>query len=327
MNAKENALRIIRFDSPERVVSGPPVHNICYFGCHHRGFEGGGHDSPVGTKWTDIWGTVWYKEHEGVMGFPRGHPLSEPSLLRSYPWPDPDDERLCGQIYDRADAFPGGDLFLGGQHRDTLWEKSYMLVGMEDLMGYFLTEPDFVREVLGRIMDFQLGIAEHYLKLGVEYVGLGDDLGTQRGPLHSAEIVREFLLPEYRRLFGLYRQHNVLIQFHCCGNLDSVLEMFMDLGADVLNPVQATANDLDKVRERTQGRMALQGAVSTATIMDGPVERIVAEVRERLWQLGRHGGYFCGPDQGLPFPEEHIEAVRQAIDEYGRYPLRPPGGR
>jgi uroporphyrinogen-III decarboxylase len=96
----------------------------------------------------------------------------------------------------------------------------------------------------------------------------------------------------------------------------------MELGVDVLNPVQARANDLDKVRAITQGRMALQGAVATETIMSGPKERIVAEVRERLWQLGRHGGYFCCPDQGMPFPAENIAAFHEAVERYGKYPLK-----
>jgi len=70
--------------------------------------------------------------------------------------------------------------------------------------------------------------------------------------------------------------------------------------------------------------MALQGAVSTGTIMAGPAEAIEAEVRQRLWQLGRDGGYFCGPDQGMPFPKAHIEAFRQALEDHGRYPLGAP---
>ena len=69
---------------------------------------------------------------------------------------------------------------------------------------------------------------------------LGDDLGTQTGSLLGPRIVREFLVPEYRRLFRLYREHGVMIGFHSCGNVDAVLETFMELGVDVLNPVQAT---------------------------------------------------------------------------------------
>ena len=321
MNAKENALRIIRFEHPERVVSGPPIYWLAYHGCNHEGYTGGSHDCPVGSKWTDIWGTEWHKEHDGVMGFPRGNPLSEPAALRTYRWPDPDDERLVGKVYADAAKFPGGDLFLLGSHRDTLWEKAYMLVGMEDMMMYFHTDPDYAREILRRIMDFQLGMAQHYLKLGVEMVSLGDDLGTQIGPLLGPQIVQEFLVPEYRRLFDLYRRHGVLINFHSCGNIDGMIDTFMDLGVDILNPIQANANDLDKIRRMSQGRMALQGGVSSATIVAGPVQRITAEVKQRICELGKDGGYFCGPDQGMPWPKEHLEAVNAAVELYGKYPI------
>ncbi len=321
MDAKANARRIIRFDGPERIVPGPPTYNLAYFGCDHRPFEGVGPDGPVGTVWTTVWGYVMRKEQEGVMGFPQFHPLANVADLRTYQWPDPDDERLCGVIGERAKDFPGGDVFLSGRHRETLWEKAYMLVGMEGLMTYFFTEPEYVREILRRIMDFNLGIARHYLDAGIEYAGLGDDLGTQIGPLLGPEIVGEFLVPQYRRLFELYKSRDVLIGFHSCGCIESVAETFMDLGVDVLNPVQATANDLDKVRALTAGRMALAGGVSSATVMDGPVEKIVAEARRRMWQLGQSGGYFCSSDQGLPFPAAHAEALRETVETYGRYPL------
>jgi len=324
MDAKENALRIIRFDSPERVVAGAPKHSIWYMGCNHEPFEGIGPAGPVGTVWTTVWGTVMRKEQEGVMGFPQHHPLADMAALRTYEWPDPNDERINGQLYRQAAESPGQGVFLSCSHRETLWEKAYMLVGMEGLMTYLFTEPDYAREVFHRIMDFDLGIARHYLAAGVEWADLGDDLGTQIGPLLGPEIVEEFLVGQYRRLFDLYKAHDVVIGFHSCGRIDSVLETFMDLGVNVLNPVQASANDLDKVREMTAGRMALAGGVSSAVIYDGPVERIVAQTRRRMWQLGRAGGYFCGPDQGLPFPPEHLAALRQTVEQYGQYPLQPP---
>ena len=323
MNLRDNTLRILRFDHPES-VTGAPIHGLRYHGCDHQGYEGGGHHLPVGSVWTDIWGTIWHKEHPDVMGFPRGNPLADPKALKAYRWPDPDDPRICGTLDEQAKQYRPGDSFLGGAHRDTLWEKAYMLVGMENMMVCFYEEPAFAREVLHRIMDFQLGIARHYLKLGVEWIQAGDDLGTQIAPLISPPLVRQFLVPEYRRLFDLYRERGVIIEFHSCGHIEPFLEMFMELGINCLNPVQATANNLDRVRAATQGRLALSGGVSTDTIMKGPLERIVAEVRQRLWQLGRDGGYFCNPDQGMPFPPGHYEAFRAAVEQYGRYPLQPP---
>ena len=324
MTDKENALRILKFDHPERVVGSWPGRGITYCGCNHEGYEGGGHHLPVGSHWTDIWGTVWFLEHAGVMGFPRGNPLDEPAKLRNYQWPDPDDERICGQIRRMASELTGGDWFLGGSHRDTLWEKTYMLVGMERAMEYFYTEPEFMREVLHRIMDFQLGIAKHYLDVGIEVAGLGDDHGTQLGPLLGPALVREFLMPEYQRLFALYKSRNVIRSFHSCGNIEWAIPIFIELGVDVLNPIQATANNLETVRRLSMGRLALQGGVSTGLIMDGPVERIQQEVRRTLWTLGRDGGYFCKPDQGMPFPEAHIAAFNEAVETFGRYPLQPP---
>jgi uroporphyrinogen decarboxylase len=327
MNPKLNAQKIIRFDRPEYVMGAPPVHAVKYRGNDHEGYEGGGHDCPVGIEWTDIWGVRWRKVTDGVMGFHIGHPLEKPSDLKTFTPPDPDNERVCGLIYKMAEDFkhsPDRDRqFLGGRHRETLLEKANTLLGMEQLFVALKTEPSFVKDVFRMVMDFHLGIAKHYAAVGIEFAGLGDDLGTQAGPLVGPDTLEEFFVPQYRRLFDFYRPRGVIIDFHSCGCIESVLDTFLNLGVDVLNPVQATANDHDVVREKTQGRMALQGGVSTAVIMEGPPERITEEVRRKMWQLGRNGGYFCGPDQGLPFPDAHIAAVREAVEQYGRYPLEP----
>jgi uroporphyrinogen decarboxylase len=326
MNAKENALRILRFDEPERIVGGMPGHNISYFGVNHEPFKGqGGHNSPVGTQWRDIWGVGWRKEMQGVMGYAVHHPLADLDVEK-YAWPDPDDERLVTQIYERVEdpEFDRENQFANGSHRETLWERAYNLIGMDRLMMAFFDAPDAVREIFKRITDFQLGIARHYLKCGIEVAGTGGDLGTQVGLLISPEIMQEFMVPEWRRLIAFYKPRDVIITRHCCGHVEPILEMMIDLGIDCLNPVQATANDQAKVREITQDKMALSGGVSTRIIMDGPVERVRAETRKCMWQLGREGGYFCGPDQGMPFPEEHIAALRETVKEHGSYPLAPP---
>jgi uroporphyrinogen decarboxylase len=322
MNAKENALRIMQFDNPERVATEYPFHSVAYTGCGHEGYNGGGHHLPAGEKWTDIWGTEWHKEQDGVMGFPRGNPLADlVTAMKSYPWPDPDDERICGPIRTMAAGWDRNESFLDGSQRDTLWEKSYMLVGMENIMCYFYTEPNAVKDLLHRIMDFQLGIAKHYLEIGVEMASMSDDLGTQRGLLLAPEIIHEFLVPEYRRLFQLYKRHKVLINFHSCGHVIPMLKTFMELGVDVLNPVQVTANDLATVRQITKGQLTLQGGLDASVIVHGPTDAIRRQVAERIRQLGQNGGYFCCPDHGVPWPDNHYKAFKQAVEEFGRYPL------
>ena len=85
MTNKENALQIIWFGNPERVVGELPLYRLSYLGCDHEGYESGGHHLPVGSKWTDIWQTQWHKEHPDVMGFPRGNPLADIRNLKDYP--------------------------------------------------------------------------------------------------------------------------------------------------------------------------------------------------------------------------------------------------
>jgi uroporphyrinogen decarboxylase len=324
MTDKQNAMEILRFGKPDRVVGGMPAHWIGYFGVNHEGFDApdAPNGIPVGRGWTDIWGVRWEKEYAGVMGFPKGPVLADlPAALRTYHWPDPYDDRLCRQIYEQAANADREKLFLCGSHRCTLWEAANKLVGMEDLMCFFHTEPAAVRDLLQRMMDFQLGIASHYLKVGVDMVFLAEDLGTQTGLLLSPAIIDEFLVPQYRRLFDLYKKHNVLIFFHSCGHVMPILNVLMDLGVDCLNPIQASANDFDQMRRITQGRMAFWGGVSSGLIVTGPTDAIRQEVRRCLRLLGTDGGYFCSPDQEMPFPREHIEAFWEAVNQYGAYPL------
>ncbi|MDF1513961.1 MAG: uroporphyrinogen decarboxylase family protein [Anaerolineae bacterium] len=101
------------------------------------------------------------------------------------------------------------------------------------------------------------------------------------------------------RLFDLYKSRGVIINFHICGVVLPLVDLFMDLGVNILNPVQATAIDLDALRSATQNKMALMGGISSATIVKGPPEAVRREAAGRMWQLGCNGGYFYRPDQGM----------------------------
>lgn len=320
MTQRENFLELIRFGKPERIVSYIPEYSLFYQGCHHTDFEGRGHHSPVGTTWHDIWGTEWHKDLDGVMGFPKGFPLEDlEETLDSFKAPDIDDPKYCGLIYEQRKNFQGGDVFLTGSHRDTLWERGYMLVGMENLMMYFYTDPDLVKRLLHMIMDFQLKAAEHYVKNGAEIIYMGDDMGTQSALLLGRPIIEEFLVPEYRRLFDFYADKNVIIDFHSCGHIEDMLDIFEDLGVDILNPIQSTANNLENIRKKTQGKIALQGGISSEILLRGDKEEIQNEVKTKIRLLGSEGGYICGPDQSMPYTQESLDIMQDAIDKYGRF--------
>lgn len=319
MTNRENLMELIKFGNPERIVTYIPEYALYYRGCHHDDSEGRGHHSPVGTVWKDIWGVEWHKDLEDVMGFPKGNPLSDLELLDSFTFPDADDIGIYGNIFDLKKGFSGNDVFISGSHRDTLWERAYMLVGMENMMEYFYTEPLLVKRLLHRITDFNIKMAQHYIDAGVELVYFGDDHGTQSSLLLGMEIFKEFFLPEYERLFDFYKDKNVIKNFHSCGHIEPLLDMFIYLGVDILNPVQASANNLENVIKKTQGKMALQGAVSSEVLMKGTKEDIVNAVKNAISVLGKKGGYICTADQHMPYTQESIDIMNAAVQRYGKY--------
>ena len=321
---KENSLRIIENNQPQRVEVSTPMKYISYLGCDHEDYDTHLPFDKEATKiWVDIWGTTWEFHQGGISEMPIGNPLSDGlGVIDQYHWPDPNDERLIAKIYqEREKITTFDDGFLTGLNRELLWEKSYMLAGMENMMIWFKLEPNLVKDIFHHIMQFQLGIAKHYVELGVEMVKFADDLGGQNNALFSHEIFEEFILPEYRKIFDFYNQNNVLIYLHSCGNIEKFLEDFIELEVDILNPVQATANNLDYVRKVTAGKIVLEGGVNSSIVMHGKEPEVEDEVKKRIHQLGKDGGYFCKPDQTLPYPEKNIYKLIDAVERYGKYPL------
>lgn len=322
MTPKENLIRVIEFNSPEYVPTGIPGFGLAYNGANHQRIDGtGGDASPAGARWKDIWGVGWHKELADVMGLPEMNPLADITKVDAFQFPDPYDPRICAPIHETEILLDRNEGFLMGSHRDTLFEQAYMVVGMENLFVAFYEEPNAVKALLHRITDFQLGLAKQYVERGIEWAFMGDDLGHQQGLLFSRGILEEFFVPEYHRTMDFYKEYGVRICFHSCGKVQDILDVFMSLDIDALNPVQATANDLRLVREVTMGRMTLMGAVPSHLICEGPVEGIDADVKAKIGLLAMEGGYICGPDQGMPFPPENIAAFADAVAKYGRYPL------
>jgi len=318
----ENFYATVRFLKPERITTSSPTYGLHYKGCYHEDANGIAHDRPKGESWQDIWGVGWHKDLDGVMGFPRMHPLADLNLVDAYPFPNADDPALYGAIFEGKQRFleEGKDKthILSGANTDTLWERAYMLVGMEDLMAYFYTDPELVHRLLDRILAFQMRIAEHYVKAGIKVAGLSDDMGTQNSLLLGEKLFDTFFMPRYAQLIDYYRKNDVLISFHSCGHIQPLISRFIDLGITILNPVQATANDLDALRRETQGKMVLHGGVDSQVVMEGTEEEVAACVKKRLRQLGRQGAYICCPDQGLPYPKRNLDALSRTVERYGK---------
>lgn len=314
MTPKENLLRAIRHEQPVYV---PRANEPVWAGVEYAG------NFRV-ASWTDAWGTQWETTRLDMVPFPKGHPLEDLRRIEDYHVPDPHalfdaDESLPRQLA----AIPNREEKLVFGHQTYfLFERAWAVTGMETLMSAFYEFPDELRELLRRITNYNIAIFERYLDLGVDGISFSEDLGTQRALAISPKHFREFFKPEYARAFAPVKAAGKLINFHSCGCVQEIIEDLIELGVDILNPVQARANDLVRLKEKAFGKLTLQGGIDTQhVLMLGTPEEVEAEVKRVLSILAPGGGYIIGPDQGMPFPPENIEALWRSAERWGQYPL------
>jgi uroporphyrinogen decarboxylase len=310
MNAKENYLEAIRFGSPEYV---PLACEDVYYSFQFQG-------NMKMESWTDAWGVRWEVGLEGTVPFPKGNPLPSLDHLSGYPFPDPGGLVFTRQMRDDLAGTDRSQKLVMGHLNYLLFERAWAVMGMEGFLASLITHPAEAHEFLHAIATYSRGVFDRYLELGVDAIGFSEDLGSQRALMISPHMFREFILPEYVYCFENVRQEGKLICFHSCGCIDAIAADLAGTGVTVLNPIQARANDLDKIKRDTFGRMALDGGIDTAVLALGSPADVRAEVIRVMDILKPGGGYICGPDQSIPgIPQESIRALWETARDAGRY--------
>lgn len=310
MEPKENYIRALTYDGPAYVPYP-------------------GEDFQVGVQfegnfrradWTDPWGVGWEVTLAEFVPFPKVHPLPDLARLDGFRFPDPD-SLTVGEEMRAVLARPDRQrLFVTGHLTYLLFERAWALMGMDACLMAFHTHPAEMHELLRRITDYDIAVFDRYLELGVDAVGFSEDLGTQKALVMSPATFREFLLPQYRRCFARVLREGRMVRFHSCGRVQEIVGDLADIGVTALNPVQARANDLARMkRDAVAGGMALEGGIDSHLLVQGTPEEVRRETQRVLRIMAPGGGYALGPDQGMPWPEENYRAMVDACREAGAY--------
>jgi uroporphyrinogen decarboxylase len=234
--------------------------------------------------------------------------------------PDPGDLVFTEEMKAGLAAVDRGERLVSGSLTYLLFERAWAIMGMEGFLTGLLTHPGEARAFCHGIAHYARGVFDRYLELGVDAVGFSEDLGTQRALMISPEMFREFILPEYEYCFENVLKAGKMVNFHSCGCVDAVAHDLAAIGVTILNPVQARANDLQGIKARTHGKMALQGAIDTAVLATGTPQDVQNEVLRVMEILKPGGGYICGPDQGIPgIPAENMAALWETAAYAGKY--------
>jgi uroporphyrinogen decarboxylase len=310
MNTKENFLAAIHFQSPEYVPLGnEPIY-------HSFQFEG---NFQI-ADWTDHWGVTWEVGLANTVPFPKGNPLPSLDRLTDYRIPNPNDLLYTPEMQRALQQVDRGAQLVKGELTYLLFERAWAIMGMENFMLALVTHPDEMHVFLHSIAHYARQVFERYLELGVDAIGFSEDLGSQRALMVSPAMFSKFILPEYVYCFEPVLRAGKIVHFHSCGCVQSVAADLAGIGVTILNPIQARANDLRRIKAETTGRMALHGGIDTAILALGTPDDVRAEVRRVMEILKPGGGYICAPDQEIPgIPAANVQALWDTARVIGQY--------
>ncbi len=250
--------------------------------------------------------------------------------LENYPWPDAEDAGYTDGLAEAAEqahretdyavilTLPVGPLHL------SQWLRGYES-WMMDLAG----NREFFEALMDKVIDIWLRISTRMLEAvgsNVDILFYGDDVAYQHGPMMRHETYEKQVKPYQQRIFDLLKGHGAKILYHSCGSVVTLVDDFIELGVDALNPVQVSAAEMDTARLKHDfgDRIAFWGGIDTQRVLpQGTPDEVRAEVRRRIRDLAPGGGYVLCPVHNIQreVPPENIEAMYQEALSSGRYPL------
>ena len=254
-------------------------------------------------------------------------PLQSADLetIANWPMPSPDDydySGVAGECRKYEEFAVHGDAGLGD-----IINGNGMLRGMEQTFIDLITDDPAGLLLADRRMAIQLEATRRILEAArgmVDFIKLGEDLGTQIGPIISMDVFRKHIRPRYQSFCDLAKAHGIYVMMHSCGSSSWAYEDFIEMGIHVVDTLQPEARDMSPgyLKSRFGGRLAFHGCISTAgPVATGSVDDVVVYCRNTLDIMMPGGGYCFAPTHQLQdnSPTENVVAMYQTAAEHGAY--------
>ncbi|MFH1566876.1 MAG: uroporphyrinogen decarboxylase family protein [Gemmatimonadota bacterium] len=276
--------------------------NHCMEGIVHRR-DGEGHVDP--------WGVAWVKE--GPFNQIRRSPLEDAGEgeVRAYDHPhDKADELLANM---EPVVALGDRYFVGCDVSPCLFEMVCRVRGMERAILDLAARPDLARHQLERAAAFALHLSEVACqRYPLDWLWTGDDVAGQQAMMLSPEMWREMVAPHLARIMAVGKGHGLWVAYHSCGAIRPIIPDLVEMGLDVLNPVQSTCPGMDPVELKREfgDRLAFMGGVDTQYLLPHGTEAEVRHQTERLLaqMTAGGGGYILAASHTVP-PETPLANV------------------
>ena len=279
-------------------------------------------------RYCDEWGVervrpVGSYYHDQLV-FPLSGEISIQDIAR-YKWPDPHDPIRIQGLKERVKAIHEAGYAAVLNMRSAFVHASQYLRGFSDWFMDFAADRKLLGALFDAVLEINLEICRVHLKeVGqeVDVLLTADDLGLQGGLMVSHPAYLEMIKPRHKKYFQLMHDMSpAKVLFHTCGSVADIMDDLVEIGVDVLHPVQVAAAKMDPVtlKKKWGKRMAFWGAIDTQHVLPfGSVAEVEAEVERRIEQLGEGGGYVLGAVHNLQpdVPVENIVAMYRHAREY-----------
>jgi len=221
--------------------------------------------------------------------------------VEAYAWPDVTEAYRYEGLDAKTADFQRRGYAVTGELYQTIFERAWLLRGIEQMMMDFVAEPAMAHAICEQITQRRILQARRYARMGVDILRLGDDVCMQTGAMFGVETYRTFLKERTRAIVRAAKEikPDLLVFMHCDGRVDRLIPEYLDIGIDILNPVQPECNDLEAIRRRYGGRLSFWGGVGTQSTMPFGTPRDVENCVRRLQEV-------LGPDGGLLVAPTHI---------------------
>ncbi len=283
--------------------------------------------------WYDEWGVrkrpceLYYEDAEG--------PLAEATVsdLKNWSPPNPTDPARFEGLEKKAQSlYQNTDFALVAGACPTIYTISCELRGYARYQEDLLLHPDFIQALADIILDWNIAFMEEYLDpIGeyIEYCWVADDFGTQSGPVMNPRLFRSIFKPRWKKIIShIKSKTRAKVCYHSCGSVYWAMQDFIDMGVDILQPVQSGAKDMQdsqRIKSLFGDQLCFHGGIDNQHVLPrGSPREVEEEVEKRIKAFAPGGGYIFSCGHNIQ-PDVSPESVLTAFDtahEFGRYPIQ-----
>ncbi|MBD3183599.1 uroporphyrinogen decarboxylase [Candidatus Poribacteria bacterium] len=263
--------------------------------------------------WRDQFGVEWDRTIDKDIGVVRNCLINDENI-DEYEFPNPDDPSRYRNYKPLISSNKDG--FIVSNLGFSLFERAWTLTGMENLLIAMGTDPDFIHDLLERILQYNLKIIQNACSFDIDAMMFGDDWGHQYGLIMGAEMWREFIKPRIKEMYQLVKSKGKFVFIHSCGKVDEIFPDLIECGLDMFNPFQPEVMDVFEIKMRYGDRLCFYGGISTQqTLPYGSIQQVKQEVRKLLEKVGKDGGYIASPAHAIPSDAkvENIDAMIKTL--------------